>query len=307
MSVASAEGCCNSGAYRTNQAPWSTFTRQDSASSGTGGGSGDAHIAQGRRHRLAAERVGEVVDELLADLRDGDIDAERGQRAHTGAGDAARHDAGEVVEGGGDYTEFLVPGVLALTMAFGLESTMVTLTQDINKGVLDRFRSMPIAPASILVGRSLLDMLSSAAGLVVMLIAGLLVGWRWHGTHGAALAAVGLLLLLRFAVLWIGIYLALVARKPELVGAVQILVWPVAFLSNAFTSPNTMPGWLGALAEWNPMSATAGAVRELFANPSWSGDTWVAQHAVQMSIAWPILLLLIFIPLATHRFAALGR
>ncbi|NDL58079.1 ABC transporter permease [Phytoactinopolyspora mesophila] len=214
---------------------------------------------------------------------------------------------GMEVAGGGDYKEFLVPGMFALSMAFGLEGTMVALTQDINKGVLDRFRSMPIAPSAILVGRSTVDMLNSIVGLLIMVGAGLAIGWRWHGTLAAAFGAVGLLLLLRFAMLWVGLYLALVAGKPEMVQAVQILVWPVAFMSSVFVSPDTMPTWLGAIAEWNPMSATAGGVRELFENPSWGGDSWVVDNAVLMAVAWPLLLLLIFAPLAVRRFKALSK
>ncbi|AXK33603.1 ABC transporter permease [Streptomyces armeniacus] len=206
-----------------------------------------------------------------------------------------------------DYREYLVPGMFTLTMAFGLESTMVSLTQDLNKGVIDRFRSMPMAPSAVLIGRSLVDMLESALSLLVLMGVGLAMGWRWHGGPGEALAAVGLLLLLRFAMLWAGIYLGMVAGKPELVQAVQILIWPVAFLSNAFTSPDTMPGWMGAIAEWNPMSATAAAVRELFANPSWGGGgSWVTEHAVLMATAWPLALLAVFFPLATRRYRALG-
>ncbi|TDC68374.1 ABC transporter permease [Streptomyces hainanensis] len=212
---------------------------------------------------------------------------------------------GMAVEGG-DYADYLVPGMLALTMAFGLESTMVALTQDINRGILDRFRSMPIAPSSVLVGRSLLDMIESAASLLVMIGAGLAIGWRWHGTPAEALAAVGLLLLLRFAMLWVGIYLGLVAGRPEMVQAVQILVWPIGFLSNAFTSPDTMPGWIGAVAEWNPMSATAGAVRDLFGNPGWTGDSWAATHPVPLAVAWPLLLLALCAPLAMRRFSRLN-
>ncbi|WP_103501270.1 ABC transporter permease [Streptomyces sp. SM12] len=214
---------------------------------------------------------------------------------------------GMAVEGGGDYREFLVPGMFALTMAFGLEATMVALTQDINRGLLDRFRAMPIAPSSILVGRSLNDMAVSALALTVMLAAGLAVGWRWNGSLTEGLAAVGLLLLLRFAMLWAGIHLALVAGKPELVQAVQILVWPVVFLSNAFTGPDSMPGWLGAIADWNPMSATAGAVRELFGNPTWASDSFAAQHAVALAVAWPLVILAVCVPLAVRRFAALSR
>ncbi|WP_394812933.1 ABC transporter permease [Streptomyces boetiae] len=210
------------------------------------------------------------------------------------------------VPGEGDYTEFLVPGMLALTMAFGLEATMVELTRDVERGVLDRFRSMPIAPAAILVGRSLLDMATSLAALLATLGAGWALGWRWHGGPAAALAAVGLLLLFRFAMLWAGIYLGLVAGRPELVQAIQILVWPVGFLSNAFASPGTMPGWLGLIADWNPMSATAAAVRDLFGNPGWAGDSWPAAHATALAVAWPLALLALFVPLAVRRFARLG-
>jgi ABC-2 type transport system permease protein len=214
---------------------------------------------------------------------------------------------GMAVAGGGSYKEFLVPGMMALAMAFGLEASMIALTQDLTRGVVDRFRSIPMAPSAVLVGRSLTDMAQSAAGLLVMLCAGLAIGWRWHGSAAGALAAVGLLLLLRLAMLWAGIYLALVAGRPELVQAVQILVWPVAFLSNAFTSPGTMPGWLGAVAEWNPLSATAAAIRDLFGNPGWGGGSWAAEHAVLMALVWPVVLLAVFFPLAVRRYQRLGR
>ncbi|MEU4212125.1 ABC transporter permease [Streptomyces sp. NPDC026206] len=213
---------------------------------------------------------------------------------------------GMTVAGGGDYKEFLVPGMLALTMAFGLESTMTAVADDVNKGVVDRFRSLPMAPSAVLIGRSALDMLQSALSLLAMVGAGLLMGWRWHGGWSDALAAAGLLLLLRFAMLWIGIWLGLVAGRPELVTAVQILVWPVGFLSNVFASAESMPAWLGTIAEWNPMSATAAAVRKLFANPGWGGDAWAAQHAVPMAVVWPLVLLAVFFPLAVRKYGRLG-
>ncbi|WP_263167024.1 ABC transporter permease [Streptomyces sp. SCSIO ZS0520] len=207
----------------------------------------------------------------------------------------------------GAYVDFLVPGMLALTMAFGLEATMLSITQDLNKGVIDRFRSMPMAGGAVLVGRAAADMLQSAVSLVVMILAGLAIGWRWEGSAAGALGAFGLLLLLRFAMLWIGIHLALVAGRPEMVQAVQILVWPVGFLSNAFATPEAMPGWLGAGVEWNPMSATATAVRELFGNEAATGTSWAAQHAELLAVAWPLALVAVFFPLAVRKFAALGR
>ena len=124
---------------------------------------------------------------------------------------------------------------------------------------------------------------------------------------GAALAAFALLLLLRFAMLWLGIYLALALKSPQAVVAIQILVWPIGFFSNAFASPESMPAWLGAIAEWNPMSATVAATRELFGNPGWGGESWMAQHAILMAVVWPLVLMAIFFPLSVHRYHRLRR
>jgi ABC-2 type transport system permease protein len=199
----------------------------------------------------------------------------------------------------GEYVHYLIPGMLALTMAFGLEGTMIAVTQDLNKGVIDRFRSMPMANGAVLVGRSVADMMQSALTLGVLLGVGYALGWRAHGGAGAFLAAVGLLLLFRFAMLWIGIHLAMVAGKPEMVQAVQILVWPVGFLSNALATPESMPSWLGTVVEWNPMSQTATAVRELFGSGG-SEHVWAA-------VAWPLALLAVFFPPAVRRFSRLSH
>ncbi|WP_256987347.1 ABC transporter permease [Streptomyces sp. BR123] len=207
----------------------------------------------------------------------------------------------------GEYTDYLVPGMLTMTMAFGLEATMLSVTQDLGKGIIDRFRSMPMTSGAVLVGRSAADMLQSAVGLTVMIAVGHAIGWRWHGGFASFLGAVGLLLLLRFAMLWIGIHLAMVAGKPELVQAVQILVWPVSFLSNAIASPESMPSWLGATVEWNPMSATTTAVRGLFGNPGAVGDSWAATHADLLAVVWPVALVAVFFPLAVKRFRGLSR
>ncbi|MCI3932170.1 ABC transporter permease [Streptomyces sp. AN091965] len=208
----------------------------------------------------------------------------------------------------GDYVEFLVPGMFALTMVFGLDATMVAVTGDLNKGVVDRFRSMPMTNGAVLVGRSVADMFQSFASLLVMMGVGLAIGWRWHGSLGGAAGAVGLLLLLRFAMLWLGIYLAMVAGRPELVVAVQILVWPVGFFSNAFTVPGSMPDWLGAAVEWNPMSATATAARDLFGNaPASTASSWATTHADLLAVLSPLVLVAVFLPLAVRRFGALSR
>lgn len=207
------------------------------------------------------------------------------------------------VAGGGDYREFLLPGMFALTMAFGVEATFTAVATDASKGITDRFRSMPMAPSAVVLGRSGADMLNSALGLFILMACGWAMGWSWHNGAGQALAAVGLLLLLRFSLLWIGVYLGLLLRGPEAVMALQILVWPIGFLSNAFASPESMPGWLGTIAQWNPLSATAAATRELFGNPGWGGESWIAQHYVLMAIAWPALIIAIFFPLSVRRYS----
>lgn len=211
------------------------------------------------------------------------------------------------VPGAGNYFDYLLPGMFALTMAFGVEATMLAVITDAAKGVTDRFRSMPMASSAVVVGRCSADMLSSALGLLVLVGCGLAVGWRWHEGWAAAVAAVGLLLLLRSALLWLGIYLGLLSKDPGAVIAVQILVWPLGFLSSAFVSPQTMPGWLGAIADWNPLSATANAARELFGNPGWGGDSWMAEHSVLMAVVWPLVLIAVFAPLSVRRYRRLSR
>ncbi len=214
---------------------------------------------------------------------------------------------GMAVPGGGGYREFLMPGMFAMTMLFGVETTFAAVTTDVTRGVTDRFRSMPMAPSAVVVGRSTADMLNAVLVLAVMIGCGLAIGWGWHEGIGPALAAFGLLLLLRFALLWVGIYLALLAKSPEALVAVQILVWPLAFLSNAIASPATMPGWLAAIAEWNPLSSTVAASRELFGNPGWGGESWIAQHATLMAVVWPLLLTAVFFPLSVGRYRRLNR
>jgi len=210
------------------------------------------------------------------------------------------------VPGGGDYKDFLLPGMFALTMVFGLESTVTAMVTDLNRGVTDRFRSIPMASSAVVVGRSTADMLNSVAGLLIMVLCGLAVGWRWNEGVGRALIAVVLLLWLRFAMLWLGIWLALLFQRPEAVNAVLILVWPIGFLSNVYASPESMPAWLGAVAEWNPLSSTAAAARDLFGNPGVGGDSWIAQHAVLMAVVWPLLLIAVFFPLSVRRYRGLS-
>nr|WP_275585785.1 ABC transporter permease [Geodermatophilus sabuli] len=209
------------------------------------------------------------------------------------------------VPGGGDYRDFLVPGMLALAMVFGVEATMTAVVTDTARGITDRFRSLPMAPSAVVAGRCLADLASSVVGLVVLLAAGLAIGWRPAGI-GSALAAVGLLLLLRLAFLWIGIHLGLLTRDPAAVTAVQILVWPFAFLSNAFVAASSMPGWLATVAEWNPLAGTVTAVRDLFGAPVGTGGGWATEHATLLAVGWPVVLTVVFATLSVRRFQALS-
>ncbi|MEV4825777.1 ABC transporter permease [Micromonospora sp. NPDC049274] len=211
------------------------------------------------------------------------------------------------VPGGGSYREFLMPGIFVMTMVFGISLTTTAVAEDLDRGVTDRLRSMPVSPLAPLVARAVADMLFALVTLAVLLLTGLAIGWRPHGGAGATLGAVGLILLLRFALVWVGIFLGLVTRGQTAVVAVQTLEFPLGFLSNAFVAPSTMPAWLGAVAAWNPLSATVGAARELFGNPGWTGESWAAQHYPWLAVVWPIVLVGIFLPLSVTRYRRLGR
>lgn len=210
------------------------------------------------------------------------------------------------VPGGGSYREFLMPGMYVMTMVFGISLTTIAVAEDLERGVTDRLRSMPVSSLAPLVARAVADMLFALVTLAVLLLTGLAIGWRAHGGAGATLAAVGLILLLRFALIWVGIFLGLVTRGQTAVVAVQTLEFPLGFLSNAFVAPSTMPAWLGAVAAWNPLSATVGATRELFGNPGWGGDSWAAQHYPWLAVLWPVVLVAVFLPLSVARYRRLA-
>lgn len=215
--------------------------------------------------------------------------------------------SGMSIPGGGDYRAFLMPGMFAQTMAFGIGETMTAVHTDAAKGVTDRFRSMPMAPSAVVVGRSMANMIYSAVSLALMVGCGLVIGWRWNGTFAAAAAAFGLLLLLRFAFLWVGIYLGLKAKTPEMTNAVYGLLYPVTMLSSAFVAPSLMPGWLGAIAAWNPLSSTINATRELFGNPGVEESGWLTDNAIALAVVFPLVITAVMLPLAVRAFHRLSR
>ena len=209
------------------------------------------------------------------------------------------------VPGGGDYLAFLLPGMLALSMMFGVESTATAMTNDARKGITDRFRSLPIGSSSVALGRVGADLANSAVELLVLIAGGLLIGWRITSDPGSAALAVLLLLFFRFAMLWIGIFVGLAFRGEGATMAVQVLVWPIGFLSTAIVSVETMPDWLGAIAAWNPLSATATAARQLFGNPTGITEGPLADSAVWLAVGWPVVLTAVFLPLSARAYRRL--
>jgi len=212
------------------------------------------------------------------------------------------------VPGGGDYRDFLMPGMFAMTMVFGIGATVTAVSADAARGVTDRFRAMPVARSAVITGRAAADMLSSVAALAVLTGCGWLVGWQPHRGATRAVAALALLLLLRFAFVWIGIYLGLAFySSPEAVTAVRTLEFPIGFFGNPFVAISTMPVWIAAIAQWNPLSSTVSAARQLFGDPTGAHSSWVTDHAVLLAVAWPLLLIAVFCPLSLHRYGRLSR
>jgi ABC-2 type transport system permease protein len=218
---------------------------------------------------------------------------------------------GAVVVHGVDYKAFLIAGIFVQTLAFGTMGAAVSMAEDMRRGVIDRFRSLPMARSAVLVGRAVADLGASAIGLTVLAATGLLVGWGIETGVGDAIAGFALLLLFAFAMSWVGTLLGLVARSAEVAQQVVfIVVLPLTFVSNAFVPPQTMPGALRTFAEWNPISAVVAACRQLFGNgPAAAADAaWPLQHPVVAALAWIALILAVAAPLAVRRYrSATGR
>ncbi|WP_431880885.1 ABC transporter permease [Micromonospora chalcea] len=216
--------------------------------------------------------------------------------------------SGMSVPGGGNYREFLLPGVFVMTMLYGLGATASAIAADAGRGVVDRFRSLPMARSALLSGRAGADLVRACLEMTTLVVCGLLVGWQWRDGVGPALAAVALILLLRVAMTWVGILFGLLVPNPDTVAVVVFpLAFPLTALSNVFVAPELMPDWLGAIAAWNPLSATVAAARDLFGNPGLSGDSWPARHALELAVTWPLALIAVTAPAAVRRYRRLGR
>ncbi len=211
--------------------------------------------------------------------------------------------------GGGSYREYLMPGIFAQTVVFACVTTAIGICDDVNKGILDRFRSLPMARSAVLTGRALFDLVYSAGILIVLMLSGLAVGWRVHTGVLEFLAGVGLLLLFTFAMSWVGVWMGLSVRTVEAANQVGFTVlFPLTFLSNVFVPTETLPSWLRPVAEWNPVSALTAACRDLWGNPNpYASGGFPADHPVLLTLGWIVVILAVFAPMGVRRYRLMSR
>jgi ABC transporter DrrB family efflux protein len=206
----------------------------------------------------------------------------------------------------GLYREFLMGGIFAQTVTFATAGAGAGIAEDMHKGLIDRFRALPMARGAVLTGRTFADLVQTALTLVVLAIVAVLVGWRIHEGVAKMFAGFALLLLLGYAFTWIGALIGLSVRTPEAATSGG-LVWlfPLTFISNAFVPSQNMPAFLQTIADWNPFSATVQAARELFGNipPGYPvPDAWPMQHPVWASLIWSAVIIVFFRTLAVRKY-----
>jgi len=205
-----------------------------------------------------------------------------------------------------DYREFLIAGIFAQTVIFGATITGAGLAEDMKKGIIDRFRSLPMSRAAVLVGRTVSDIVNNVLTIIVMSLTGLAVGWRIRTSVLEALAGFALLLLFAYAISWVFAWVGLLVPSPEVVNnASFVVIFPITFIANTFVPTDGLPPVLKTFAEWNPVSSVTQAARELFGNTRpevMVPDVWSLQNPVAYTLIWFVLILLIFVPLATRQY-----
>jgi ABC-2 type transport system permease protein len=217
---------------------------------------------------------------------------------------------GAIAVAGSNYREFLLPGIMVQTMVFSSAIVAMGLTSDLQKGFVDRFKSLPVPRPAVLVGRSISSLIHSSIGIAVMAVTGLLIGWRVRNGVVDGVLGFALLLLFGFALIWLGIWVGSMMRTVEAVqGFMFTVMFPLTFVANTFVPTESMPSWLRAISEWNPVSALTQACRELWGNgdPALPDAAWPLQHAVPVSIGWSLLLTAVFAPLAVAAFRRRSR
>jgi ABC-2 type transport system permease protein len=208
------------------------------------------------------------------------------------------------VPGGGSYREFLMGGIFAQTIVFVAFGVALSLANDRKNQAVDRFRSLPIAKGAVLGGHAVANLLKSLLPIAIMSVCGLIIGWR---IRDGILDAVGGYLLLvgfAFAMIWVGVLMGSLVKTPEgVTGVAFTVLFPVTFIASTFVPTETMPGFLRTIAEWNPVTALADAVRVLFGNPNTppaAGDPWPIVHPVAYSVIWIIGIVVVCAPLAVR-------
>jgi len=209
-------------------------------------------------------------------------------------------------DGGKAYREFLIAGIFTQTVVFGATITGAGLADDIQKGIIDRFRSLPMSQSAVLVGRTLSDVANNVLVVVVMTLTGLAVGWRIRSSLPEALGGFLLLLAFAYAFSWVMAYVGLLAPSPEVVNnAAFIVIFPVTFIAGTFVPVATLPGPLRTFAEWNPVSSVAEGARQLFGNINPTAEppqSWALQHPVVYSLIWAAAILVVFVPLTNYQY-----
>lgn len=207
---------------------------------------------------------------------------------------------------GTSYREFLIAGVFAQTVMFGATFTGASIAEDMQKGIMDRFRVLPMSRSAVLGGRTASDVIYNVLSLIVMGITGLLVGWRIRGSALDALAAFVLLLLFAYAVSWVMALVGLLVPSPEVVNNASFMViFPMTFVANTFVPAEDLPGPLQTFAEWNPVSTVTQASRELFGNippGTPEPEAWPLQNPELYTLAWVVILVAVFAPLSIARY-----
>ena len=217
---------------------------------------------------------------------------------------------GSIAVTGSSYREFLVPGIMAQTMAFASFIVAIGLTNDLDKGIVDRFKSLPISRASILVGRSVSSLIHSSIGIAVMALTGLAIGWRARNGVLETILGFALLLLFGFAMIWLGIWVGSLMKSVEAVNGVMFTVmFPITFVANTFAPTENMPDWLATIAEWNPLSSLVQATRDLWGNgqPAGPDAALPLQHPILTTVLWAVGLTAVFAPLAVRAFQQRSR
>ncbi|MDM7830934.1 ABC transporter permease [Cellulomonas edaphi] len=211
--------------------------------------------------------------------------------------------------GGGNgqsYREFLMAGIFAQTVIFGATITGAGLADDVKKGIIDRFRSLPMAPSAVLAGRTISDVINNVLVLIVMSLTGLLVGWRIRSSVLEAIGGFALLLGFAYAISWIMAWIGMLVPSPEVVNnAAFIVIFPLTFVANTFVPLNTLPSVLQTFAAWNPVSTVTQAARELFGNIPPNApepEQWSLQNPALYTSIWIVIILAIFIPVANAQF-----